>query len=154
MTFSSVDFPQPDGPTMLTNLPSSTPRLMSSRTMNWVSVPGLENLFVRLRTVIAVESIGPGLTVGCDLTRAISMLRALCAMVFACRQSGGKLRPPGKCTPRPQTKCQNIDQHHHNHETHAPCEHHVDSRILEPVDELLPDAAACPECLGDQRDFP
>src|SRR5215471_12219296 len=85
MTFSSVDFPQPDGPTMLTNLPSSTPRLMSSRTMNWVSVPGLENLFVRLRTVIAVESIGPGLTVGCDLTRAISMLRALCAMVFACQ---------------------------------------------------------------------
>ena len=50
--------------------------------MNWVSVPGLENFFVRLRTVIAVESIGPGLTVGCDLTRAISMLQALCAMVL------------------------------------------------------------------------
>src|SRR5919198_3292439 len=82
MMFSSVDFPQPDGPTMLTNLPSSTLRLMSSRTMNWVSLPGLENFFVRLRTVIAVDSIGSDLTVGCDLTRAISMLQALCAMVL------------------------------------------------------------------------
>src|SRR5215471_6952564 len=154
MTFSSVDFPQPDGPTRLTNLPSSTLRLMSSRTMNWVSVPGLENFFVRLRTVIAVESIGPGLTVGCDLTRAISMLQALCAMVFLCPHSGGKLRPPGKYPPRPQAKCQKIDQDRHNHEAHAPCEHHVDARILEPVDELLADAVARPECLGDQRDLP
>ena len=51
---------------------------------------------------------------------------------FACRQSGGKLRPPGKYPPRPQTKCQKIDQDHYNHETHAPCEHHIDARILEP----------------------
>src|SRR5919198_4303737 len=128
MMFSKVDFPQPDGPTMLTNLPSSTPRLMSSRTVNWVSAPGFANVFVRLRTVTAVDGGGPGRTFGCDAGCAISMLQALCAIVYACRQSGRKLRSPGEYPPRPRTKRQNIDQDHHDHEAHAPGEHHVDAR--------------------------
>ncbi len=27
-------------------------------------------------------------------------------------------------------------KHHHDHEAHAPGEHHVDARILEPIDQL------------------
>src|SRR5262249_32284914 len=55
MMFSSVDFPRPDGPTMLTNLPSSTLKPMASRTMNWVSaaIEGFAKLgYVEGRNII------------------------------------------------------------------------------------------------------
>ena len=57
MTFSSVDLPQPDGPTMLTNLPSSTVRLMSWRTTNSSPEPGAGNFLVSLSMVMAEDAV-------------------------------------------------------------------------------------------------
>ena len=46
MMLRSVDFPHPEGPTMLTNLPSSTARLMLRSTTNSSADPGAGNFFV------------------------------------------------------------------------------------------------------------
>src|SRR5487761_63284 len=72
MTVSSVDFPQPDGPTILTNLPSSTARLISCRTTNSSPEPGTGNLFVNLSMVMADATLTSCLT-GCPgITGAIA----------------------------------------------------------------------------------
>ena len=60
---------------------------------------------------------------------------------------------PGKSAPRPSAKDQKIDQDHHDHEAHAPSEHHVDARLLEPVGQLLANASARAERLGDNAIF-
>ena len=62
MIFSRVDFPQPDGPTILTNLPSPTVRLMSWRTTKSSPDPGLGKRFVRLSTVMADDAVAFCLT--------------------------------------------------------------------------------------------
>src|SRR6516162_9453881 len=128
--FSRVDFPQPDGPTMLTNSPGSTVRLIESRTVKLRSPPGAKKSFRKFRTAMADGDGG---------------------------RAGGsccKLRSPRKDAARPYPEYQKIDRDHDQHEAHAPGEHHVDARILEPVDQLLSDAVAGPERLGHQRDLP
>ena len=60
MMFNKVDFPQPEGPTMLAKFPSSTFRLIESRTTNSFPSIGELNFFVRLFTATTVEA--PALT--------------------------------------------------------------------------------------------
>src|SRR5579884_589769 len=138
MMLSRVDFPQPDGPTMLTNWPSSTVKLIASRTVNRPTASGAANLFVSLSTAMTGDAAAPCLCPG-----------TICAVV-----SGGKVPSPGKGAPRPPAEAYDVDQDHHDHEARSPGKHHVDPRILEPVDQLLADPARHPERFGHQSDLP
>src|SRR5690242_4315941 len=135
MMLSSVDLPQPEGPTMATNSPSPTLMLISSITTKGAASPGDGNRFVSFSTAMMVGAL------------AVFAARA-------CSWSGSKLRPPGKAAGRPEAEEQEVDQHHYRHEAHTPGEHHVDARILEPIHQLLADAAADAESLGDERNLP
>src|SRR5690348_10818672 len=136
MMLSKVDLPQPDGPTMATNSPSPTLTVISSMTTRGAAPPGDGNRFVRRSTAMMAAAAAGG--------------RGLLMRSW----SGGKLRSPGKAARRPEAEDQEVDQHHDHHEAHAPGKHHVDARVLEPIHELLPDAAADAEGLGDERDLP
>ena len=53
MTFSMVDLPQPDGPTMETNSPSFTVRLTPSRA--WVAPKAIERFVTK--TFVGMEAL-------------------------------------------------------------------------------------------------
>src|SRR6185437_961931 len=125
---SRVDFPQPEGPTMLTNRPSPTVRLTVSSTTNVSAPPGARNRLVSLSTAIA----GAADPSAAALAPILRIKAASCGI-----SDRRRLAPPGKAAPRPQAEHQQVDRHHHDHEADAPGQHHVDARVLEPGDELL-----------------
>src|SRR5215831_7776079 len=69
MRFSSVDFPQPDGPTIQTNSPFWTPRLIELKTSIWPSAFLPAKLIDKSQTLIigralpeiSVAVVSPGL---------------------------------------------------------------------------------------------